>query len=132
MSTDYFLTCERITQSIRVFLYVSLWLHCPLSVKILHHTLLYAKHEYKTRHFNIKYYIRAIWDWDIRTSSSFMQIVDDIVIMIQLSCHAVPDKVTVACLTYYSKQTFGPGSMSFCLILTVVSMNPEQLPMRSG
>lgn len=28
--------------------------------------------------------------------------------------------------------TFGPGSMSFCLIFTVVSMNPEQLPMSSG
>lgn len=28
--------------------------------------------------------------------------------------------------------TFGPGSMSFCLILTVVSMKPEQLPIRSG
>lgn len=28
--------------------------------------------------------------------------------------------------------TFGPGSMSFCLILTVVSMKPEQLPMSSG
>lgn len=61
-----------------------------------------------------------------------MQIVDNIVMISHLSCHAVPDEVTVACLIGYSKQTFGPGSMSFCLILTVVSMNPEQLPMRSG
>lgn len=87
MSTEFFLTCKTITHSSSFFLYffvVALSIKCEKITS----AVLYARYEHKSpRCFSIKYYIWAIWGFVWWTS--FMQIVDDIVMMmIHLSCHA--------------------------------------------